>query len=185
MVSVAIIGTSGRDKNPGLSTDLLRKMAHRSLQFIRNDLALTGKVHLISGGAAWADHVAVILYLAWPNDFSLTLCLPCEFSNGTYLDNGAYDWRVNPGKTSNYYHKQFTSIYGRDSLSEIQQAIGLGATVKVFSGFHDRNNEICLADHMIAFTWSTTDIPTDGGTKYTWDHYRGKGKRVHLSLGSI
>ena len=102
MVRVAIIGTAGRDKQAPLSRELFGKMC-RVAQKIINDVwkLEPATVCLVSGGAAWVDHVAVSLYLQ--NHYpELELNLPCEFTDGRYSDTGAYDWRVNPGKTSNH-----------------------------------------------------------------------------------
>lgn len=55
-------------------------------------------IELSSGGAAFSDHIGVVLALKYK--CRLRLHLPCEF-NGRYVDTGVADWRVNPGRLAN------------------------------------------------------------------------------------
>ncbi|SNW61930.1 Hypothetical protein ORPV_26 [Orpheovirus IHUMI-LCC2] len=112
-VTIAIIGTAGRKEDgQKMSAELYEKMIYAVKYIIIHHFKMDmGKVTLISGGAAWADHIAVNLY---NNGYvkDLVLHLPCEWNEGKYLDTGSRDWRVNPGKTSNYYHEQFSKKIG-------------------------------------------------------------------------
>jgi len=123
---------------------------------------------LVSGGAAGADHVAVTLFLRGKVD-GLELHLPCEWNEMMFVDTGVYYWKLNPGRTANAYHKQFSKHIGRSSLAEIEDAIGKGAKVHVYKGFHERNTAIALScDKCICFTWDAGAEPRGGGSLDTW-----------------
>lgn len=136
---------------------------------------------MVSGGAAWSDHVAVQLFLNHPES-KLTLCLPCEWDTklGQHIDTGKKDWRVNPGQLANRYHLEFSKDIKQSSLAMITKAIALGAVIKAHKGFHARNLQVGKSDYLIAFSYSTTTEPTDGGTLHTWKHSRALKK--HYSL---
>lgn len=175
MVIISVIGTAGRDKNANYTSELFTKMVRAAKYIMRNLTDIT----LVSGGAAWADHIAVRLYLEGFVS-KLILHLPCEWDNNQYIDYGVYDWKTNPGKTSNYYHRKFSSILGVDTLQEINEAIKKGAEVHIHKGFHLRNNPVAICDYMIAFTWSPTNVPADGGTLDTWN--KCVSNKYHISL---
>ena len=63
--------------------------------------------HLVSGGAAWSDHVAVELFLSDEYD-GLTLHMPCKWIRKEHYDNGSYSWQTNPGKLANSCHRKFS-----------------------------------------------------------------------------
>lgn len=178
MVTIAIIGTAGRDKLAPYTKELFDKMVNAAKYILRNLTDIT----VISGGAAWADHIAVRLYLEGYVS-KLILHLPCAWSETQYLDTGNYDWRTNPGKTSNYYHSKFSTIIGFDSLDEISQAIKKGAEIHAHKGYHARNTSVANCDYMIAFTWSPTDSPADGGTLDTWN--KCTAQKYHISLTKL
>lgn len=173
---IAVIGTAGRDKAINMRInhwDFMTDMLRRELK--PDD-------HLVSGGAAWADHVAVWAYLEGHVE-KLTLHLPAPF-DGKYF-RGAYG---TSGGTCNYYHDKFSHVLGLDSLVHIQMAKAKGATIThqpVAQGYGAMaaRNRLVAADctHMIAFTFGRGDVPADGGTKMTWDMAADK-YRVHVPL---
>lgn len=58
VVRVSIIGTAGRgESREGLNAALYSKMVTAAEQWIA--ATVSGEVNLVSGGAAWADHIAV------------------------------------------------------------------------------------------------------------------------------
>ncbi|ORY40659.1 hypothetical protein BCR33DRAFT_767849 [Rhizoclosmatium globosum] len=126
------------------------------------------EVHLVSSGAAWADHSAVSLFLLNPNS-KLTLHFPCRFllEQSRIEDNGSSDWRKNPGRTANQYHERFSRALNLDSMAQISEAIKAGAVVATEAGgFHARNSKIAQqTKRLIAFTWSTGKTPEKSG----WD----------------
>lgn len=158
MVNISIIGTANRDNKP-LTVDLYYKMINvvkYMLQpIIKNNISIT----LISGGAAWADHIAITLYLEGFID-NLILHLPCNFI--IYQ----YDTNCSAGKTSNNLHRNFSSIVNINSLEEINLAIQKGAKVIIHNGFYARNKYVANeCDYLIALTGSTIT----GGTFNTWN----------------
>src|SRR5579883_288211 len=119
MTTVSIIGTAGRShKDP--TSAMYGKMIASAINYLRT---IPGNIILVSGGAAWSDHVAVHLYLQ-RQQYSLPivelrLYLPCAFDLTTkrYVDTVASDWRVNPGIISNTYHQQFSHAINTDSMA--------------------------------------------------------------------
>lgn len=168
-MKVAIIGTAGRSLPLEFQTkDTMEAMYQHCLSKLQT---LPEKPTLISGGAAWADHLAVWLCLR--EGYSLELFLPCyPSSNGRFQDLGFGDWRQNPGKTANFYHENFSRVLGIDSHSELSTAFASPlTTVTVIPGFHARNRKIAEAPLMLAYGWNDgrEEEPQNGGTKYTWD----------------
>lgn len=194
--TVSIIGTAGRGSDgPRMSQALFEAMRG----VVVAELALRGHgsrdVALRSGGAAWADHVAVDLFLAPPASCgpfeSLTLCLPAFFrgnvlneASPAFYDTGARDWIENPGGTANYYHRLFSAKLRRDTLAELAAALRGGALVLYKHGFQPRNILTGQCDLLIAFTWAPGAVPKDGGTKHCWDHSTAKEK-LHVPLAPL
>jgi hypothetical protein len=133
--------------------------------------------HLVSGGAAWADHVAVKLFLKKKAPH-LRLFLPAAWEDGTFHDNGIpRDPVKNPGGTANYYHKQFLTATGIHSLSDIQVAKCEGAElIEVTKGFYARNALVAKSDFILAMTFGNANEVKDGGTADTVRNYL---KRIH------
>src|SRR5690625_1953583 len=101
---VAVIGTAGRDKSAPLSSALWRAM----LDDLRKRLNPDTDV-LVSGGAAWADHLAVVAYLeGWCND--LILYLPAPINDDGYAH--AFAGARTAAGVANYYHTRFSDLVG-------------------------------------------------------------------------
>lgn len=177
---VSIIGSAGRSIPKTHQTrETMEAMYNHCLGKLKT---LPTKPILVSGGAAWADHLAV--WLGLREGYSVVLHLPCEFKDVMYVDNGSSDWRTNPGKTANYYHRVFSTALGTDSLGDIQKLMEMDTTeVHVGKGFHERNGKVAKSEYMLAYTWGRGDEPDDGGTKHTWDLAAKTGcKRRHVSI---
>lgn len=179
---LAVIGTAGRQG--GLTArhwNIMRLVAAR--------VYAGGFDGLVSGGAAWADHVAVDLFLRPITDRPmLDLCLPAVPVGGGFEDSGVRDWRSNPGGTANHYHRKFSRRLWGDpdrSLGEIDEALGrLGCNSSFREGFHARNELVAMrANAMLAFTMAKGPTPADGGTKHTWSLFRGP--KLHVPLGVV
>ena len=85
-------------------------------------LGVKGCRRLVSGGAAWADHVAVTLALDGTVDpAALTLHLPAAF------EDGRFDADTRDGGTANHYHRLFYARSGIDGLAEIAEVLRRGA----------------------------------------------------------
>jgi hypothetical protein len=97
-------------------------------------------------------------------------------------DQDRINWKTNPGVLANQCHADFSRVVARDSLEEIDRAIRLGANVIVSQGFHAQNTKLALGcDTLIAFSWSTSSAPIDGGTYDTWSKCKNALK-IHFSL---
>ena len=63
MITVSIIGTAGRSLKYKLTKELFFKMCHSAFNIITDEFKLNpNNVCLVSGGAAWSDHIAIKLY---------------------------------------------------------------------------------------------------------------------------
>lgn len=173
---IAVIGTAGRDK--------FVRMARK--HWDQMTTAIGGEVtkadFLVSGGAAWADHVAIWAFLM-DHVAGLNLHLPAPFENGKF--QGGYG---TSGGACNYYHGLFSERMGMDSLGHITMAIEKGAIITqqpVANGYAAMaaRNALVARDctHMVAFTFGDGDVPADGGTKITWDMAASK-QRAHIPL---
>jgi DNA helicase-2/ATP-dependent DNA helicase PcrA len=177
---LAIIGTAGRDKDKPMTAALWDSMILDAGKRVRPTDTL------VSGGAAWADHVAVKLFLSGAAK-SLVLHLPAKIVDGKFM--GAE--RNSAGSAANYYHGLFKRITGVDGLREIETAIARGAQVTFepdapgYGAMYARNKKVAEgSDAVLAYTFGDGDVPTDGGTKNTWDVAKSTDK-VHVSLGTI
>jgi len=196
-IRVAIIGTSGRQEDLlELDTHMYDLMQQFSIYLIEHMFELLWtSVHLVSGGSAWCDHLAVRLYLenriyGIQPCHGLSLYLPCQFitsaqpQHSQFEDTGQSDWNLNPGRTLNQLHHRFSQKIGRSTMHDITCAHVLNAVLNTSQrGFHARNNEVAKCDYMIAFTWSheATNVK-EGGTQYTWNKCTQCLQKVHVPL---
>lgn len=178
-MKIAIIGTAGRKRDLTLDNynNMYKWLVNHLSKYDKKDL------HLISGGAAWADHLAVRYYLDNP-DIKLTLYLPTEWDK----EKKNYIQTTNTycaGRSSNNYHNKFNKITKINSFEQINTAINLGAIVDISkNNFFVRNDKIAKnCDILIAFTFDK-DEPTDGGSKYTWNKASNKN-RIHVCIDNI
>lgn len=182
---LSIIGTAGRKEDADkLNSALWNKVKMEVYSFVKNH----NFPNLISGGAAFSDHLCVNLFNAGFVK-NLTLCLPCKFENGKYLDNGEFNSFSNPGGTANYYHKKFSKTVNRDSLSEISTAIEKGANIIIGKGFYDRNKIVAEKSNiLLAITFGGGGKVKDGGTKNTVESFiklKGNNNTYHLDLNLV
>lgn len=175
MGKIAIIGTAGRDKSKPMDAKLWRWMVADAIKHIKKGS------HLVSGGAAWADHLAVHLFLIG-HAGELTLHLPAPIRNGWF--EGPYK---SAASAANYYHGMFSAVIGKHSIGEIELAADMpmchGTVEPVAAGYgamFNRNAKVAKADGMLAYTFGIGDVPADGGTKDTWD--KCLGERLHITL---
>ena len=195
MGSIAIIGSAGRGTDARrISRPLYDAMYAEALAAVRD----FGIDEAVSGGAAFADHVAVSLFLDG-HVRSLRLFLPAEFDGRAFVP----DHRVpnNPGRTANNHHAGFTAACGIDGLAEIATALSRGAVSSSYRGFKRRNLEVAgHCSHMLAFTFAS--LPTSvflpgepgfaspseaglkdgGGTAHTWGECWKASWKKHVNL---
>lgn len=179
---LAIIGTAGRDAAKPFTVDLWNAMCAHAAEHVKTH----GIEHLVSGGAAWADHLAVHLFL---NGLvkSLRLHLPAPITRDRFA--GPYR---SAGSAATYYHERFSAVIGRPSIAEIVRC----ATLPSYSdsvqqpamGYHAMfaRNKLVAADSaaMLAYTWGLDSQPDDGGTRNTWDQCQAHEK-WHVSLTTL
>lgn len=180
---VAVIGTAGRDVTRPMTKALWLSMVDDLRQRVRaSDV-------LVSGGAAWADHLAVHAFLSgWVAGLELFLPAPFEPSQTGFGFNGG---PRTSGAAANHYHELFTRATAVDGRQEIAGAIERGAKVHAepvapgYRAMHTRNAKIARrATEAIAYTWGEAGHPAQGGTLETWQLIRSS-KKVHVSLGPL
>lgn len=186
LVDVSVIGCAGKqEEGKKMHACLFENMVQRARELLAELEVTPDRIRLVSGGAAWADHVAVALYLTGSYG-GLVLHMPCEWdeSKQRFLTNSHFHWSKNPGKLANMLHEQFSKRLHRNSLAEIEQARVSGVELITYQGFHQRNDVVARSSHLLAFTWSEEDSPPEkGGTRYTWN--KAKGHRTHIPLHTL
>jgi len=176
MTRYAIIGTAGRDKTKPMTLALWVWMLNKAKSLIPRD------AHLVSGGAAWADHIAVALLLEGYTD-RLTLHLPAPFDP---VHNRFSGPTGSSASAANYYHALFSDTCGFDSRAQIAEAATWGGCdgsfedLPGYQGMFARNMKVAQCEALLAFTFGEGREPADGGTKNTW--LQCKGERMHVSL---
>ena len=172
---IAVIGTAGRDKSIPMTRNLWDWMLDDARERIDGD------AHLVSGGAAWADHIAVALFLE-SHVPKLTLHLPAPLQ-GRFIGSPK-----SAGSAANYYHDRFSEVVGFNSLEQIVEACTWGGCDGTFEpqaegygAMFSRNAKVVASSEgMLAYTFGVGDEPADGGTRNTWDQFNGE--KIHVSL---
>jgi hypothetical protein len=196
--AIALIGSAGRQADAAKVSRSLYDLMYEKTERTISDWNI---LHAVSGGAAFADHLAVRAFLEGRVK-SLTLFLPARFSGRSYVPNPRF--RNDPGSTSNEYHRAFSSACGVDSLAELSEAIRRGATVSVHEGFQTRNIEVANAvDHMLAFTFgsatsldlgpedegfqnaSVAGLKITKGTAHCWAEAWKCRRKSHINLNEL
>ena len=186
MKTLGIIGTAGR----GEDGKKLSKSSWNRMLAIANETIIRIKPdYLVSGGAAWSDHLAVQLFIDYKHFVGLKLFLPVKFDGS--FDEQELTIPFNCGRVLNHYHRDFGEVIGMDTLAQIDSVIKEGIAPFTGKGFHGRNTQIADASHdLLAFTFGDDEKLKDGGTKDTWDKFikrsnRGDGYHYNLSNHKI
>jgi hypothetical protein len=197
--NVAVFGFAGGHMQPGqpelLSSELFEKMVTEAHRIITETWALDlNVVRLVSGGAAWSDHVAVELFNRHntSSQIKLALLMPCEWSNTTgrfvEAESKSKDWRENPARLANSYHEKFSRVRDGTAMGsrhELRAACGAGAWANArYRGFHSRNTAIAEgAQYALAFSWYDEVEPSGrGGTADTWSKLKADCTRHHVRM---
>lgn len=187
---LAVIGSAGRGSDASRMTRVIYDAMYDALT---ETMEQWGCRKLVSGGAAFADHLAVRAFLDGAAE-ELVLFLPAPFGGGAFEDRG-------DGRTANRYHRAFSKACDIDSLDELQSAL-TRAKYQGYNGFKRRNLEVADAasQGVVAFTfgrdWETCDIHPDdaafrsareaglkdGGTAHTWQECWKAARKRHVSL---
>jgi|SRR6185369_13539530 len=177
MNKLSIVGSAGRQEDASkLSRQLFDDMVSRTSHVIQDWKLDPAHVVLVSGGSAFADHVAVRLFLAG-KFASLELHLPCEWDSKKQRFNESDP----AGHTLNQLHMAFSKAVGLDSLSDLAKAHAAGAKFIAWPGFHARNTQVAKSSNLIAFTFASGKQPKSGsGTLDTWN--KCVGRKIHCPL---
>jgi hypothetical protein len=208
LTPVAIIGTAGRKEDKAYLTERHFIRMLDGVYVVLKKVGLSwNDIQLISGGAAWADHLAVnLVKIGKVSPLATRLYIPARFDGKQYVrDNPS---STNTASTCNYYHSEFSKVISRDSLSEINDIRLLGADLShggIGGGFKVRNQLVASAcgteGITIAFTFGSTESPQSewsvtshagsadavsanvkpGGTSDTWN--RLKCLKFHARIG--
>ncbi len=196
--SISIIGTAGRDKSmdSAMTRELWQAMLDDARDRVETAAGELGRpVHLVSGGAAWADHLAVALFLEKRDPgciAGLTLHLPAPLSKtGPGFEGPDIRQGGSSGAAASWYHQKFSRAVGIDSLAQLREAISKGAQITEepagpgYGAMTRRNLKIAKASgRLLAYTWGSGDAPDDGGTSDTWSRAE-HARREHVSLGAL
>lgn len=187
MTTIAIVGSAGRgsdgDRLDAQVYGLIREAVRAEVRKLPRPWCL------VSGAAAYADHVAVDFFIE-ENADSLTLHLPAPFVIGGLGESSHFDERTDSGRTANHYHRLFSDKLQAagalpssfDDLAHVME--WCGARVFVHDGFHARNLFVGRVDVLIAATFGRGAVPKDGGTKHCWDNSLAP-KKIHIPIESL
>jgi hypothetical protein len=186
-MKIGVIGTAGRDCLDKLDSVVYDKMAVDLRDILLDICSYSGgSIELVSGGAAWADHLAVRIYL---KDTvlveSIHLYLPCVFYTYSNVFNNSKE-----GKTLNYYHSKFSSkvcdsgvdlFYSRKQLSQV---IEDKANYTLIPGFKNRNIEVGKVDVLVAYTFGKKVPLNNTGTWHCWKNSVAK-RKIHRCISDL
>lgn len=168
MTTLAIIGTAGRRE------DSYKLTKQHWLNMCEEATKLVEKIKpdsLVSGGAAWADHLAVHL--------AKTLHIPTKI----WFPKEKRDLDV-----AKYYHANFSRVVGYDTRGEMSAVYkDKGLTFDQIGTFKDRNTMVALeATVFLACTFGHGSRVKDGGTLDTVNKMVARGLNgYHLDLNSM
>lgn len=204
---VSIIGTCGAvrstDRNR-LTKPIFQLMVEKAKSvlfetWIQNwDLYSVEKnpIILISGGAAWADHVTVQVFLDWIKEqkpVKLEIHVPHTVNTETVqFVEGSRNGFSNPGKSANQSFAYFSSQMGRNMIQDFitLQTIPQCTIYTHYTGFKHRDRVVAKkSDRMLALTWGdSTSEPKEGsGTAFTWSCFNPSEKsyKIHIPLSTL
>lgn len=189
-MSVAIVGFAGAhvpQSAPPLNRALFDAMIRRAEEIITERFGLEWDgVRLVSGGAAWSDHVAVHCHQRHSAETSLIVWAPCGLTSlGRFADTRVRS-RSNPGGLANRLHESFARLTGIDSFNDLRKVHSCVDSSQ--AGFHARNGAIARScDYMIAFSWATGDAPDTGGTLDVWTRcpLEAGTRKIHVPMDTL
>lgn len=192
---LGVIGTDGRlEDSRYLSVACYERMCNAARTIVKS----RKYTHLVSGGSAWVEHIAVAMVLGKDliHPRNLTLHLP------TFLFNGRFDDSVPDGAMANRHHKLFSERIGIDSLGMIAEAAARGAlVVENPGGFFARGEEIVRdSTGLLAFTFGTGEpwkgrvhggsVDAEsaqlkrGGVSSLWNRCKA-AEKIHVSIAPM
>ena len=168
-MKIAVIGTAGRKED---ASKLNKEVYEAMYQDLLSRVSLEDT--LVSGGAAYADHLAVRAYL---DGHVKHLVLHMPFTTK----------HAKCAQVSMYYYDRMYVVTGINVRADINAAIKKGAEVTTqpdtqnYSPMANRNKLVANdGDLLIAYTFGEGDVPKDGGTEITWN--MSQGKKIHVPI---
>lgn len=181
----AIVGTAGRKEDSNrLSFNHFEAMYECASSLLK-EFGESGYTvdKVVSGGAAWADHVAVKLFLEKKVP-KLKLCFPCQFDSASVmfdpvpLSENERQRGYSTGEVTNSLHSRFSRKLRRSSLNEILLALQQGAEAVVCKGFYARNAVVAQSDIILAMTFGENEWLKEGGTAHTMQTYLNRVRKM-------
>lgn len=188
---IGVVGTAGRKEDePKLNKAVYDAMYFALLAQLKG--VPVQERHLVSGGSAYADHLAVRAYLEG-QCAKLTLHLPRALEKGHFAP-----YKDKAADTMDYYHRVFSQKCFIDpsvSRAQLAEALNKGATFTVeplscegFQPLFERNKKVAAnaTDMLIAFTFG--EVSKEGGTAHTWEQHASLNKtaeRVHINVHGL
>ena len=163
--SLAVVGSAGRNEDAPLVTPERYSAMAAALRALIAEIGTVER--LVSGGAAFADHLAVGLFLRGEVP-KLQLHLPAIFSLSA--ECFVEPERKSRGAICNHWHRSFSARCGGNSLAALCRAIeSPGAEQKVHFGFSTRNAAVAAdADALVAFSFGKgAEVKSSWGTAET------------------
>lgn len=160
---LAIVGTAGRGSDKDKLSHLVwDRMVRSTTTFILSKGIDPLNLELVSGGAAWADHLVVTLARLGAVSFSdVTLYLPTTLTKDGFV--GESEWAKKTANTCNYYHRLFSSVTGVRSIDDLNllQDNGANVVTNPSGNFKARNTDVAkfVGDdgHLLAYTFGSDD----------------------------
>lgn len=182
------------------------RMVGAAKNVIERECGGPDNVHLVSGGAAWSDHLVITLVKeGYVSKDRLTIFSPCNLEYWGFEATGKGE---RTASTLNYYHKHFSSTLGYDTVRELYSYKNEQCDFRYCEdNFFVRNamlaHSLSVDDLAIAFTtgdgkssqrpWTARKFDgsvlardsglKDGGTAHTWD--RLKCTKMHVLIGKV
>lgn len=141
--SLAIIGTAGRKEDKQYLTAMHYERMIQSVILLMDYLKVEHQsVKLISGGAAWADHLVVsmaLLEIVRPEN--VTVFLPTDLTDGGFM--GGDEKSQKTADTAMWYHRSFSHVIGRNTVQELRDLRDRGGILHPGKGnFFERNSSV-------------------------------------------
>lgn len=168
MKTLAVIGTAGRGEDSRKLNIFHWKRMRDSVEKV---FQLEGCEKIVSGGAAWADHIGAT-YAAC-NGIPLRIWMPEKKK----------DLEI-----AKYYHKKFGKVIKNDTWKFYERDNIEGRfEIHYYGGFKDRNTLVANeADVWLAMTFGHREKVKDGGTADTVNKMLLRGiNGYHLDLNTL
>lgn len=181
IINIGIIGTAFRKHEAKKLNNVIYDKMYNKLCELLKEIQKTNptkQLHLISGGAAGADHLAVQYYLSENKN----LCEPTFYIPAKWIDK-KFDI-LGDGSAANYYHETFSKVLYNDKRKTLNELDQVAQFFQTGRNFKERNTLIArqATDYLIAFGF-VDDLNKEkfGGTVDTWKKSKAK-KKIYIKI---